>query len=75
MKTIHLISQLDTTIVVTDKQPKHELDCQKSVRLTNKQKIDIFGRVDKVHNQMLKIAANEARKDKKKEFYNKRKNK
>lgn len=71
MKTFHTISQFDTTIVVTDKQPKHETNCQKSVRLTNKRKIDTLGRVERVHDAMMKIASNENRKQKKKDFYNK----
>lgn len=75
MKTFYPISSLDVTIVVTDKQPKHENDCQKSVRLTNKRKLDTIGRVDKVHDSILRLAQIERKKENKRNFFNKHKNK
>jgi len=71
MKTIHYISSLDTTIVLTDKREFQK--CQLTVRLTNKQKLSILDKVAKVEDNMLKLASNERRKENKKSFYNKSK--
>lgn len=72
MKTIHYISQLDTTIVLTDKTEFQ--GSQNSVRLTNKRKLDILGRVDRVENELLRVASIERKKQKKHNFFNKHKN-
>jgi hypothetical protein len=71
MKTFHYIKSLDTTIVLTDKTEFQGL--QSSIRLTNKRKLDILGRVDKVENELMHIASIERKKSKKQQFFNKHK--
>ena len=71
MKTIYHIKSLATTIVVTDKTDQQK--SQSSIKLTNKVKLDTIGRVDRVHNDMMRIASIERAKEKKQAFYNKHK--
>lgn len=71
MKTIYKISSLDTTIVLTDK--KEFQGVQSTIRLTNKSKLSILDKVDKVHNSMMQTAQIERKKEKKQNFFNKHK--
>jgi hypothetical protein len=71
MKTFHHIKSLNTTIVLTDKTDQQ--GCQNSIRLTNKRKLDIIGRVDRVENELLRVASIERKKEKKQNFFNKHK--
>ena len=75
MQTVYKIDSLGVSIVLTDKEPKHNNDCQKSVRLTNKRKLDTIGKVDKVHDSILRLAQIERKKENKRNFFNKHKNK
>lgn len=71
MKTIYQIKSLDTTIVLTDKSDQQQ--AQATIKLTNKIKLDTIGRVDRVHNEMMRIASIERKKEAKKSFFNKHK--
>lgn len=71
MKTIHFISSLNTTIVVTDKREFQ--GSQTTVKLTNKRKLSIIDRVAKVEDNLLRVASIERKKEKKQSFFNKHK--
>ena len=75
MKTIHTISELGITISITERNPKHEQETQKTVRITNKRKLDVIGRVERVQDSLLRTAQIERKKEKKQSFFNKHKNK
>ena len=67
MDTIRYIKQLDVTNIVTDKTDQQQ--AQTTIKLTNKAKLDTLGRVERVHNDMMRIASIERAKEKKQAFY------
>lgn len=71
MKTIYQIKSLGATIVLNDK--KEFQGEQKTIKLTNKAKIDTIGKVDRVFDNMLRTAQIERKKESKQQFFNKHK--
>jgi len=82
METKIYIKSLDVTSIVTDKAPKHENNCQKTVKLTSKIRVNTPHKMANIETTIMREAklfqsnkSSEARKNSKKAFYNKHKTK